>query len=263
MSNRRRPAASAPEEVSTAHSVKLVVRNKETGVYSYVWRIGWQRTSFYISPVGSGLGALKVSLHGPDERHPRPGFKWKLDLSHYSPEQAVSIWDTSIEPKHWFTGVMVSDTVVHAVRIRMGWETLQRFNPSAPLPSTPRKRDVARYLEDIPIGYAADIDIYVSSGKPYWPDLAAIKRDNALVPPLRNEANEYLTAIPSKSMILKEPSPDGVQMPAALEPADRIRGVGMAVAEDGLLWAAESITSRRALLAAAIDLGTMPKATLD
>src|SRR6185437_11030359 len=44
--------------------------NDGTAIDSWHWLIEWSTTSFYIKSMNPALQGTKVSIHGPDDRHP-------------------------------------------------------------------------------------------------------------------------------------------------------------------------------------------------
>jgi hypothetical protein len=146
------------------------VGSRSTNVCSYVWRLWWGRTSFYITTRENEVFPdLKVSLHGPDERHTTPGYKIGRDGSpsdgRVMPEGMV------ISPPDWlpcwFSGRAVSKSVTHVLRFRFPFNLFDRRYPSAPIPRGVRERDFAGVIppprKEL---YAIDVDVYVPRSVP-------------------------------------------------------------------------------------------------
>lgn len=74
---RRHPTSRSSD--ARPNATYFLVIDRRTSVCSYTWRAGTRSTSFYVSPRFTPLAAFKISLHGPDPRHPRPGFKVAID----------------------------------------------------------------------------------------------------------------------------------------------------------------------------------------
>jgi hypothetical protein len=68
--------------VTAFDTIYVLVGDRSRRMYSYAWRLWWGRTSFYVKPKYTPLGALKISLDGPDVAvASQPGFKVDLDRS--------------------------------------------------------------------------------------------------------------------------------------------------------------------------------------
>jgi hypothetical protein len=52
--------------VTGLKTMYIVVGDSKAARHSYVWRIWWQGTSFYIKARDAALAEFKVSLHGAD-----------------------------------------------------------------------------------------------------------------------------------------------------------------------------------------------------
>jgi hypothetical protein len=90
----------------------------------------------------------------------------------------------------------------------------------------------------------ADVDFFVSSGVPYRPKRADI--DNAVLGPLANEANQYLTGVSVRRSLL-----DDFHPPASLtlgrSVRGSVRGVAVGLDDQGFLWLVEQLIPRTAL----------------
>jgi hypothetical protein len=145
----------------------------------------------------------------------------------------------------------VAPDVNLALRLRVPWDVFDQVGlpPPAELPTGQQGFIVTAP----PAPLAADIDFYVSSARPYWPDRARAARDNALLGPMTNESGQHLTAVSYRRSVLGTPTPPGLlgRQPANVE--DRIRGLGGTV-DDGVLWMVELWLSRSALATGDPDL---------
>jgi len=225
----------------------VCVGDRKTNVCGYAWRIGWGRTSFYIKPRYAALGAVKVSLHGPDIRHPRPGFKVDLDASAISAVRTAEGRFVATEGwlPRWFLGRSVKPGVVHVVRFRWTWDLFGPGLRSAPRPGPVKSRDFAGLVPPPPVGDAIDVDLFVCEKRPYWPNERQARKDRACLGPLRNEAGHYLTGISVKRSVLLHPTPKVALPQQAQVGSNRVRGVGLAVDEHEVLWVREQWMSKR------------------
>jgi hypothetical protein len=249
--NPSRKAAMARMARMTAMYICVV--DRATGVCGYAWRIGWRSTSFYIKPRYAPIGGAKVSLHGPDERHERPGFKLDIDQSALPKVIAAEglIAGTEGWLPRWFAGRQVTPGARHVVRFRWSWDLFYPGVPSAPSPGTVRDTDFAAVVAPPPVTVALDVDLYVGDSKPFWPTEQQARKDNACLGPLRNDAGQYLTGVVSRRSVLLHRTPDLALSPTAVDPDDRVRGLGMTVDEDEVLWIREQWMSKAALIAGA------------
>jgi hypothetical protein len=103
------------------HAIVFVFVNKETLICGYTWLIEWSTTSFYIKSQFPPLQSMKVSLHGPDPKHPG---KQHLRFDFAGPDQIAKAvragggWsiDGSDGPPFRFSGRFVNDYAAHIVR---------------------------------------------------------------------------------------------------------------------------------------------------
>ncbi|GAB3570476.1 hypothetical protein GCM10027445_24070 [Amycolatopsis endophytica] len=137
-------------------------------VCSYTYRWWAAGTSFYLKQ--RSLDAIKISLHGPDLRHPEPGFKLGIDSSAQATAHEKLLWRFDDGAMGWFPGREIARGVRHVVRIRVPWDTMQAGRR------------------------AVDFDFFLAEGRPYWPNSRQIRKNRAGLGPLRNSAGQYLTA---------------------------------------------------------------------
>jgi hypothetical protein len=235
------------------------VGSKSTNMCSYVWRLWWGRTSFYLrTRDNSVFPDLKVSLHGPDPRHPTSGYKIGRDGSAVSESMATREGLVVAPPDWlpcWFNGRAVSDTVTHVLRFRFPPNLFDRRYPSAPIPAEVKERDFAGvFLPPNKALYAVDVDVYLSNRAPFWPNERRARRDDACLGPLQNEAGQHLTAVAVHRSTITAPTPRRAQAPRPTGAQDRVRGVGATVDDTGVLWICEQWMSRSALLAGGGEL---------
>lgn len=231
-----------------AKAVTFVVHNKRNNVTGFAWRIGAGRTSFYIKPQHISMSAMKVSLHGPDERHPKgPFFRFGVDRS--AADQATAAggrwWGTPPEPLY-FSGRPIKPGVRLAVRFSVGWSMFATGTPSAPTPVISKSSTLSARMDSPRLLRAVHTDLYISErNEPYWPDEAATRRANAGMGPIINDAGQILTAVNTQVQIDKEPDPFHVRQgnfsDEPIRSEARARALAVDVDTTGLLWICEKL----------------------
>jgi hypothetical protein len=229
--------------------IYFCVGDRETRICSYVWRLWWGRTSFYVKARYEPLAGLKVSLHGPSKEHSKPGFKVGLDEGARRKATAAGGLYVATEDwlPQWFEGRSAGQGVMHVLRFRTTWDLFAHGVPSAPPPGDVKASAFAGLIPPPPPYNAVDVDVFVSKSRPHWPNERQARLDNACLGPLQSEAGEYLTAVAVKRSILKSRTPSAALATPPRNDEDRVRGVGATV-DDGLLWICEQWMSRSALL---------------
>jgi hypothetical protein len=239
------------EEIYGAPRSKIVVlvRDPVRHTQSYTWRIWRGGTSFYIKPRWGPVSAAKVSLHGP--RNGAPGL-WKIGVDWRDRDRAVASGGAVLYKgdtfRAEFVGQRVAPGVRWAVRIRNPWTGFHRGVPSGPHPGPVRDRDSREgfygVIKPPQQMHYVDVDVYVSDDAPYWPDLERLRRDNARVGWLVNDAGQHLTAI-SRHQGLKYLTPPAVgRLPSPTGPDDITRAISGKVFNE-VLWLEEQIASRQ------------------
>ena len=236
---------------SNNNSIYFCVVHQQRQVCGYTWKIWWDRTSFYLKGQDKWMASLKVSLHGNDPRHGRPGFKIARDVdAEQTARKAGGVLVTA--PGNlpaWFEGRRVAPSVRHAVRFRSDWKMFGLGVPSAPVPKRPKKSTLAAILPAPRNMRALDVDIFVCEREPYWPNQAITSADNASLGPLKNDAGQYLTGRVVERNALSDHQDEVDVRPRDLDPDDRVRGHHGRV-EDGVYVLREQWLSRSAMLAA-------------
>jgi hypothetical protein len=149
------PALSAPK------GIYVCVGTRQPVKLGYTWRMWWGRTSFYLKPRSSLVGGFKISLHGPDRRHPRPGFKIALD-GEPPPEDKVWMEVTDDFLPRWFPGEPSREAASRVVRLRWTSELFAPDIPSGPPAGSVGTGFVGTLAEPPPPGFATDIDLIVA-----------------------------------------------------------------------------------------------------
>lgn len=236
------------------HAIVFSVVNKETQICSYTSLIEWSTTSFYIKSQFPPLQSMKVSLHGPDPKHPG---KQHLRFDFTSPDQVSKAakagggWsaDLSDGPPFKFSGRQVNDQAAHIVRFSAASDMFTKGVPSAPPPKVKQKATLHARVPAPSPGKVAHVDLYLSLADPYWPDEQLARERNAGMGPISNDANMNLTAVIAHRDVTSEPDPFGeVRGDTPLDQCTR--GIGAAVDATGLLWLCEKMIPVKMLGAA-------------
>ena len=226
--------------------MNIVVHDKTTKVTSYAWKIWWHRVSFYIVPTYAPLSGMKISLHGPDNLHPEPGFRIGVDRSGMERAKAAGGVSHGPEGGIWFSGREMVPGVRHVISLRWTPGLFKKGVPSGPNPGEPRTID-SNLVVPAPVqGFASDVDIYVCERKPWWRDEEQARRDNACLGPLKNDADDYLTAVSVRRQLAVLPTPEITRLASPETKKDKVRAIGSGVHED-VLFLVEQWTSRRRL----------------
>lgn len=221
----------------------------ETHPHSHIWRLWAGGTSFYFKARDKAMGAIKVSLHGPDERESvgPPVFKFGFDRS--VADRSGVLHAEGFNGRA-FPGEQVSPTARRVLRIRVPWDTLRPGDPAGPgkLQLRPGMRGAIVRPPDV--GYAVDLDVFVSDGEPYWPaSPVQMRRDGAAIGPFRNDAGQLLTAASIHRALHRSPTPEGAHVLPPMHRDDVVRGAFIGGAKDApFLWIVETIMSRRAIV---------------
>lgn len=243
-----------------AKAVTFFVHNKKNNIAGFAWRVGAGGTSFYLKPQYIAMSAMKISLHGPDERHPGgPFFRFGVDQS--SADQAAAAggnwWGRPPKPLY-FPGRPIKRGVRLAVRFSVGWTMFTTGTLSAPMPSQSKNSTVHARMDSPRMLRAAHTDVYISErGEPYWPNEGAARRANAGMGPIINKAGQILTAVNSQVMIDKEPDPFQTRQKTLSDAIGasgaHSRAVGVDVDQTGLLWICEKLVPSESGSSFAID----------
>jgi hypothetical protein len=226
-------------------AIKFVIRNAQNGVCAYPWRIWPGNTSFYLKPLNAALGTRKVSLHGPDDRHPRPGFSFAPDASDGRNKPVAEAAEGLFTGRVWFPGREVNRRVRHVVRIRVPWDLFTSGSPSAVLPNmTLKRRELGALIEPPGLLKAMDVDLFVCHGRPHWPRERRARADNAILGPLTNKAGQYLTGVIVERSLYGNPPPSNAFAPEPANEEDRLRGLAVALDPTGFLWVLEQWMSK-------------------
>ena len=142
-----------------------------TSLWGFHWVIEWSTSSFYIKCLHPGLQSAKVSLHGPDPKHPgRQHLRFDLDKTDLVDKatRAGGRWSSDSDPlPYYFTGRQVSDHAAHIVRFSAEWDTFIKGAPGPGNSRGPRQKSTFRALVRAPEkDHVAHVDVYLSLRRP-------------------------------------------------------------------------------------------------
>lgn len=231
----------------------FMATNDGTAIDSWHWLIEWSTTSFYIKSMNPALQGTKVSIHGPDPKHPGKQH-FRFDLERTNPDlndkakKAGGRWvtDASQLPRE-FGGRQINDHVRLIVRFSAGPDVFLPGAPPAGGSKWPKKKATMKGVVPVPAeGRVIHIDVFLSdNGHPYWPDEAAIRAARAGLGYITNSLGWQLSAVVHDRPIAKEPDPCGDFRGEI--PVDRCsRGIAVTVDDTGLLWLCEKLIPQAA-----------------
>lgn len=140
--------------------------------------------------------------------------------------------------------------VLHVATFRFGAELFAEdtYGPSLPGNIKIRPSVAANIAVRPSTGEVTDVHLYLSKGKPYVQHEVKAREANAILGPLRNQQDEYLTGLINKCSLANNPSPPGLMAPLPLDDTDRVRGFGGTIDPiGGFLWIVEQWISRKQL----------------
>jgi hypothetical protein len=229
------------------HAMEFFFLAEATSLWGFHWLIEWSTTSFYIKCLHPGLQAAKVSLHGPDPRHPgRQHLRFDLEREQTLVDRAIRAggrWSANSDPlPYYFTGRQVNDHAALIVRFSGGWDTFVEGAPGPGNSRGPRQKSTFRALIPAPdTDHVTHVDVYLSIADPYWPDEAGARDAQAGMGPLTNSIGMNLTAVAVRRPVTLEPDPVGDLRGDT--PLDQCtRSLCAVVDETSLLWLCEKVT---------------------
>ncbi|VBA47928.1 hypothetical protein LAUMK41_00642 [Mycobacterium attenuatum] len=229
------------------HAIEFffIAESGTTGVWGFHWLIEWSTSSFYIKCLNPGLQSSKVSLHGPDPKHPgRQHLRYDLDKPDVveKAKREGGRWFSGSDPlPFYFSGRQVNDHAAHIVRFSAGWDTFMKGAPVPDIWRGPRQKSTFRGLAPAPEkDHVSHVDVYLSLGDPYWPNEAGARAAWAGMGPITNAIGMNLTAVSVQSPVTWEPDPFGdVRGDTPLDQC--VRGLAAVVDETSLLWLCEKV----------------------
>jgi hypothetical protein len=231
---------------SLPSTLYFVVLNRDNQICSYTWRIGTTGTSFYLKARAKPLGAVKISLHGPDPREglSPPGFKLAIDRSALPGVAAAQGAVTGLKPGQdvWFPGRAVTSKVTHVITFRYTYDLF-----TAGVPSGPSRGDFDEVKQRGLILAApsmlqtTEVDVFISNGAPFWQNSVQAFKDKACFGPIRNKAGQFLTCESMRRPITQAPD---IPKPEPESIEDRTRGIHAFLDTRGVLQIQELWMSR-------------------
>jgi hypothetical protein len=237
------PTPVAHPGMQQQNAIEFFFIEEATSLWGFHWLIEWSTSSFYIKCLHPGVQSAKVSLHGPDPKHPgKQHLRFDLDKPDLVKRAAKAggRWSSgSDQPPYYFTGRQINDHAAHIVRFSAEWDTFIRGAPGPGNSRGPRQKSTFRALVRAPEkDHVAHVDDYLSLGEPYWPDEAAARAASAGMGPITNAIGMNLTAVSVQRPVTSQPDPCGdVRGDTPLDQS--VRGVGAVVDETSLLWLCE------------------------
>ena len=231
------------------HAIEFFFLAEATSLWGFHWLIEWSTSSFYVKCLHPGLQSAKVSLHGPDPKHPgKQHLRFDLDKPSVvqKAEKAGGRWsDRSDKLPYFFSGRQVSDHAAHIIRFSAEWDTFLKGAPGPGNSRGPRQKSTFKAVVPSPEKDHATthVDVYLSFGDPYWPDEEGARAAEAGMGPITNAIGMHLTAVIVHRRVISQPDPWGdVRGDTPLDECSR--GMAAAVDETGLLWLCEKLIPR-------------------
>jgi hypothetical protein len=228
------------------HAIEFLAAENGTGIDGWHWLIEWSTTSFYIKSLNPALEQAKVSLHGPDPKHPgkqhlRYGLESESKLVEKS-ERSGGRWVTDVRQlPAYFTGQQVNGDAAHVVRYCVEREAFVGDAPPAGGSRWPKAKATFKAIIPGPKeGRVTYFDIYLSFGHPYWPDEEGVRRAQAGIGPITNAPGMHLTAVVKDRPAGDEPNPCG-DFRGDTPVNQCFRGLATAVDESGVLWLCDKL----------------------
>ena len=222
--------------------------NDGTAIDSWHWLLEWTTTSFYVKSMNPAMQAAKVSIHGPDPRHPGK-HHFRFGLVHANQDRAAKAgarWLT--DPSHLpvtFTGKPVNEDTVLLLRCCAGHDAFTAGAPPAGGSNWPKEKATMRGLLPVPLeGRVTHTDVFLSyTGGPFWPDEAAVRAARAGLGFMKNSLDWCLSIVNYTRPDTDENNP--CHDFRGQTPVDQCaRGLAIGVDESGFLWLCETLVPR-------------------
>jgi len=217
-----------------------------------VWRFTAKSHDFYIDH-SNGEETMHLSMHGPRRHHSNHRFHIKVKR-----EWAATAHELGVFAAHGigkegfkFDGVAVSPDAYHVLRIRWTADILRRkYRQCAYAESVPEPTSQERGFlmsKRVGTGDCVDLDVFMSYGKPYISGGVRAQKDNAVLGPVANENNMWLSATCARRLQRDHPMPESFDVPKpgrGDEPNRFFTGGTKDSASDGIYWFVHDITTR-------------------
>lgn len=234
-------------------AIYFVVGNSSRGIYSHTWRVWWHGTSFYVKARNKAMSQFKISMHGPDESHPNPGFIVGSEQSTPAARHSLVV-DRGRFLGSRFSGKPMPDGGLLVLSFRFGAELFQDGMPSEhPTRVREGDRKAASFIPAPGPGELTDVHLFLTRQGMRIPAQEHAQEAGALLGPLVNKNEDILTGMAFRVPSGPNPGPEDLYAdPSPTTEDDRVRGFGTTIGEDGRLWIVERWLSRKALMQEAI-----------
>lgn len=227
-----------------------------------VWRIVAKGLDFYFEPEGSGRPIAHLSIHAPGPRFSDHRFHVKVDEKAAREQNQILQHNDIPRAGVPFTGLQVADGAYRVARIRWSWN-LQRarfrnFSASGKSPIIDEENGDSGVVLSDPLkpNSAWDVDFYASYGSPYIPQQGGLWSkgfrpldNNAVLGPIRNQSDIWLTGVSSHRSELRYPTPPANKPPLP-GPDDTPKRISVGGSDlDGMYWFYETITAEKVVMA--------------
>lgn len=235
--------------MSPQRAVEFFWAKNGTGIDGWHWLIEWSTSSFYIKSMNPALEGAKVSIHGPDPKHPgKQHLRFDRESDPKLIEKAMEaggrfLTDAEDGPTY-FTGREVRKDAGHIVRFCVEREPFVGDAPPAGGSRWPKEKTKAgRVILPVPReGHVAYFDVYLSFDKPYWPDEERVRATQSGLGPITNALGMHLTLVSDTSVPNPELNPCG-DLRGDAPVGECLRGLTVGVDGDGVLWLCEQLIS--------------------
>lgn len=216
------------------------------------WRITAKKSDFYLEPLATH-DAMHLSAHGPNDRQAGHRFHIKIDPKAAQAARARGdlVAHAISKRGHALDGVQVAKEAWLVARIRWTWLLQRARFREASLTGTTTTllphQSGAALSKALRPNDAADLDLVVSYGAPYWPMARESLRDNSRLGPLQNDSGMWLAATSYRRSQMRYPAPEclSLTIPRSVEVPNRILGGGPGIGPDaGMYWFVETVTTR-------------------
>lgn len=222
---------------------------------SITWKVGSSSDSFYLIPLLENGVRPRISLHAPNfgKGDGRLHFKMQIENqdSFEKSLDAGAYGFVSNLPIR-FSGHRILENVTHVVTIRTTFDVVNRLPAMRPHKLRHGGAGKAIPLPTSP-GMAMDVEFFYCQGAPVFPGVALYRPVDdrpVTIGPLRNESNDYLTAMVHERQVSLHSAPPVPNPGRPFDREDECRSFGMACDSDGVVWMVEQRTSWRALVRA-------------
>ena len=231
--------------MSGEDAIVFSILDDKAKIAGYTWLIEQSTSSFYVKAQYKPMQVTKISLHGPDPKHPGK-HHFRLDFEHSGPAgkaiKAGGGWsiDGSLTMPLYFPGRRVNKRTLHVVRFSAEWDMYIKGIPSAPTPTIKEKATLHAKLKAPPRLKVTHVDVFVSWVRPYWENESKARLRDAGMGPLKNSAGMYLTVLNYQRSVFAQPDPFGdIRHGIPIEQCTR--GIAARLDPSGFIWLCEKM----------------------